>query len=454
MRTENEARTPPTNRARRSIVAWCLYDFANSPFTTVVVTFLYAQYFERSVRAEGDSELGIRMWAMGATVSAIVGALLSPFLGALADRGGFRKLSVGVFTATTIAATTALYFLPLPGSALLAVCVFVVADVSFELGGVFYNAFLPDIASQERIGRVSGYGWALGYLGGLAALVIAFVGFVQPEHPWFGVSKEGGQHVRATLLVVAAWFALFSLPLFLWVKEDRSSSGPRRGALFSSTVRQLRDTFREIRRYRQIVRLLVARVFYNDGIVTIFAFAAIYAAGTFGMSEKETLVLGIVVNLAAGLGAFAMGHLDDILGGKRTIQLSVVGLLVATALAMFGPTKAWLWAGALLVGIFSGPNQSASRSLIGRFVPPDKENEFFGFLAFSGKATAFLGPFLFGQLSSAFHSQRVGIAPIFLFFLVGLVLLATVDEADGIRAAGRDEQPAREPGEPAASPGA
>jgi UMF1 family MFS transporter len=159
------------------------------------------------------------------------------------------------------------------------------------------------------------------------------------------------------------------------------------------------------------------------------------------MTTRETLHLAIVVNVAAGAGAFAMGHIDDRLGGKRTILLSVLGLFVATAMALLGPTKAWLWAGAILVGIFSGPNQSASRSLLGRFVPPDKENEFFGFFALSGKATAFLGPLLFGELSALTGSQRAALAPVLAFFALGGLLLARVDETEGIRAAGRDGAP-------------
>jgi UMF1 family MFS transporter len=162
---------------------------------------------------------------------------------------------------------------------------------------------------------------------------------------------------------------------------------------------------------------------------------------TFGMSQVETLALGIVLNVAAGLGAFAMGHLDDRLGGKRALELSVLGLIAGTLLAMLGPSKAWLWAGGILIGIFSGPNQASSRSLMGRFVPTDKENEFFGFLAFSGRATAFVGPLLFGQLSSLTGSQRVGLVPVLVFFVLGALLLRSVDEAEGIRIAGRGESP-------------
>ncbi len=432
-----------TRSHRRQIVAWCLYDFANSPFTTLIVTFVYSVYFASSVGTAEDPQRGTRLWAWGATISALAGALLSPFLGALADRGGFRKLGVGLFTVATAIGAATLYFLPLPESALLALAVFVVADVSFELGAVFYNAFLPDLASRERIGRVSGNGWALGYAGGLAALLLALFALVRPERPWLGFSKEGGENIRAAGLLVAVWLAVFSLPLFLWVKEDRSRVDPDRRYLLASAARQLRDTFREIRRYRQVVRLLVARIFYNDGIVTVFAFAAIYASHTFGMSTSETLWFAVTVNVAAGLGAFVMGHLDDRIGGKRTIELSVLGLAFATALAMLGPTKHWLWACGILVGIFAGPNQSASRSLLGRFVPPEKENEFFGFLALSGKATAFAGPFLFGQLSSISGSQRVGIAPILLFFLVGALLMRRVDETEGVAASARDGSPAK-----------
>jgi UMF1 family MFS transporter len=417
----------------RSIWSWAGYDFANSPFTTLVVTFIYATFFTEVIAS--DSIRGTALWSRGVTATAIAVALLSPVFGALADRGGYRKRFLLVSTIGCIVGTAALYGV-LPGEVGQALFWFVLANVSFEMGLVFYNAFLPDIAPPERIGRVSGYGWGLGYIGGLIALIVALVTLVQPEVPWFGFSRIDGEHIRATNLLVAAWFAVFSLPIFLWVREDRSAvSEP--GRVLKETSIQLARTFTEIRQYRQIVRFLFARLLYNDGLITVFAFGGIYAAGTFGFTMEDILKFGIVLNVTAGLGAFAFGFLDDSLGGRKTLLVTLIGLMAATLLAVLAPSRLWFWVAGILIGIFVGPNQSASRSLMGRFVPPDKENEFFGFFAFSGKATAFLGPFLLGVLTEAFGTQRAGVAVVLLLLAIGFVALLTVDEREGIEAAAR-----------------
>ena len=189
---------------------------------------------------------------------------------------------------------------------------------------------------------------------------------------------------------------------------------------------------REVRRFSQAAKLLVARLVYNDGLVTVFAFGGIYAAGTFGMSLTEVIVFGIAINVTAGAGALAFGIVDDRQGGKRTILITLAGLIVCTVVAVFAPTPAWLWAAGLAMGLFVGPNQSASRSLFARFVPEVKRNEFFGFFAFSGKITAFAGPLLLGTATAAFGSQRAGVATVLIFFVVGAGLLLMVDEARGI----------------------
>jgi MFS transporter, UMF1 family len=425
---------------RRAIWSWALYDFANSPFTTLVVTFIYAAYFTQSM--VDDEIRGTGLWTLAVSVTAIIVAFLSPLMGAVADRGGFRKTFLVLFTLTCVVATIRLYGIP-PGTegssnAIRALIWFVIANIAFEMGCVFYNAFLPDVAPSDQIGRVSGYGWSMGYLGGLLALVLALVGFIQPAVPWFGFSTGAGENVRATNLLVAIWFATFSIPIVLWVHEDKSRVTRTRGVIAAS-YRQLVDTLGAIRKYKQVVWFLLARLLYNDGLVTVFAFGGIYAAGTFDFTIEEILIFGIVLNITAGVGAFVCGFLDDALGGKRTIQLSLVGLIVATLLAILAPSRTWFWVAGIVIGIFSGPNQSASRSLMGRFVPANKENEFFGFFAFSGKATGFLGPFLLGRLTEAFDSQRIGVSIVLVLFVAGALVLIRVDEKEGIAVAAVDK---------------
>jgi UMF1 family MFS transporter len=413
----------------RAVWSWALFDFANSPFTTLLVTFVYATYFTQAIAPDPIS--GTALWSRAVTITGLVVALSSPVLGALADRGGYRKLFLALCVLVCAAATTALYTV-LPGQVLLALTVFIVANIAFELAEVFYNAFLPDIAPRGRVGSVSGLGWGLGYIGGLLSLAVALVTLVQPDIPWFGFSREQGENVRATNLLVAVWFVLFSLPLFLWVQEDKSRVSPADRVL-GATFGQLRRTFTEIRKHRQIVRFLIARLFYNDGLVTVFAFGGIYAAETFGFTLQQVLLFGIVINLAAGLGAVAMGFLDDKIGGKRTIVVSLVGLIGATLLATVATSAAALWIAGILIGIFAGPNQSASRSLMARFVPHDVENEFFGFFAFSGKLTAFIGPFMLGLLTQLSGSQRAGVAIVIVLLLLGLAMLGLVDEREGMK---------------------
>ena len=421
---------------RRTVFSWCMYDFANSPFTTLVVTFIYSAYFT-GYHAENIT-VGTVYWSRAVTITAIIVALLSPIVGVMADRGGTRKLFLFITTAACVVASTFLYTIE-PGFVLQALIWFVIANIAFEMGAVFYNAFLPDITPLEKIGRVSGYGWALGYVGGLLALVIAFVGFVNAEIPWFGFSKDAYQHVRATNLLVAVWFAVFSIPTFIWLKENKSRVIKDGKNTVTESYKQLVNTFKEIRKYRQVVRLLLARLIYNDGLVTIFAFGGIYAGGTFGFTLDEIIIFGIVLNICAGIGAFAFGYLDDILGGKKTIMISLIGLSVAAIIAVTAQNRFWFWIAGILIGLFSGPNQAASRSLMARFVPQNMEAEAFGFFAFSGKATAFLGPLLLGILTGAFDSQRAGIAIVLVFFVVGGVLLHFVNEEEGIKLAARGE---------------
>ncbi len=437
-----ESSTPNALRdSPRAILAWALYDWASSAFTTLVVTFVYSTYFTKAMvrdaaTGEPDEAAGTAWWSRAVAVSSILVAVLSPVLGAAGDRAGARKRLLAAVTATCVMATALLSFVPpsLSGGALLALALFVLADTAFETSYAFYNAFLPEIASPEKLGRVSGYGWGLGYVGGLACMAVALVGFVGPDQPWFGLPKAEGFNVRATNLLVAAWYAVFSLPLFLVIREKRI------GALrldFRGTFRELGRTAREVGRYWEAAKFLLARLVYNDGLVTVFTFGGIYAAGTFGMTASEVLIFGLVLNVASGIGAVAFGFLDDWLGGKKTVLVTVIGLACASLVAVLAPSRGWLWAAGILIGLLVGPNQSASRSLMARFVPEDRQGEFFGFFQFSGRATSFAGPALLGVVAQATGSQRAGVATVLFFFAVGGSILLCVNERKGIEAARR-----------------
>lgn len=423
---------PQPSSSRGSICSWALYDFANSAFTTLVVTFIYSTYFSQQIAP--SVEVGTQYWSLGISVSAILIALLSPLAGTMADQSGSRKRYLFAFTMIGIAMAASLYF-PGQGQIIFALSIFVVANVSIEIAQVFYNAYLPEISNEKNVGKISGYGWGCGYVGGLLCLGVALFLFVQPESPAFGLSKEGGQNIRATNMLVACWFALFSIPTFLFLKDSTRVRKSMEGAgAIRQTLGELRHTMNSLKRYKQVVRFLIARLFYNDALVTLIGFGGIYAAGTFGFSFQEILIFGIVLNVAAALGAVLFGFIDDKIGGKRTIIISIIGFLIATFAVIVSDSKTVFWAGGVVMGILIGPNQSASRSLFARFVPKSKESEFFGFFALSGKITAFIGPLLLGTLTRVFESQRAGFSIIIVLFVVGLLLLLRVDEAEGMAA--------------------
>ena len=412
---------------RKEIWSWCFYDFGNSAFTTLVITFIYSTYFTKAI-AENEID-GTYLWSQAIAITAVIVSLLSPILGAIADKGGYRKIFLTLTTYISIGATALLFF-PIKGQILFALILVVIANVNFELGGVFYNAYLPEIVSRKKIGRISGIGWGAGYLGGLLAMLVAMIGFVSPDVPWFGLNIDTGEHIRATNILVAAWFFIFTLPAILYLKEKKVESANRIGIVVLNSIQALKKTFQEIKIYKNTVRFLISRLIYNDGLVTIFAFGAVYASGTFGFTFNEIMIFGIVLNIAAGLGAFLMGYIDDVIGGKLTIQISLIGLMIAVLLAVFANSKLLFWVSGIIVGLFAGPNQSASRSLMGRLTPPDKINEFYGFFAFSGKLTSFLGPMLLGIFTKYFSSQRYGVAVVFIFFFVGFLLMRNVNEPD------------------------
>ena len=406
---------------KRRVFSWACFDFANSAFTTLIGTFLYSNLFVFVIAP--DEFEGTRMWGYAVAISSVAIGLLSPALGAIADAYGWKRRFMASFIILCSLASCALYF-PEPGQAMLALILFSIGTIAVEMAIVFNNAFLPEIAPREEHGKISGLAFAVGYAGGLICLGLALVGFVQPEQPWFGLSKEGSQHIRATNALVGIWVLVFSLPMLLWVKDSRKpqpSSGV--GDIATQSFRRLSETFRHIRSYRNVFWLFLSRVFYNDALVTVFAFGAIYATGTFGFERSEVLQFGIVLNVCAGLGAFIFSFIEDRIGSRITIVISLICLLASSAAAVIVQSQTGFWICAIVLGLFIGPNQSASRAFLSRMAPQEKVNEFFGFFAFSGKATSFLGPFLCGLLTAQFDSQRVGMAIVPILFAIGLWLI-------------------------------
>jgi len=409
---------------RKSAFGWAMYDWANSPFTTVVTTFIFAAYFASAIAP--DKTTGASQWAFMQGAAAFVIAILSPILGAIADHGRGRKLWIVVWTLIMVVASAVLWW-GAPGveSTVIVLVAAFVGVIAFELAIVFYNAMLPGLAPESHIGRLSGWAWGIGYFGGLACLVLLLFVFVQPKVAPFGLDREAAEHVRAAGPVVALWALVFSLPLF-FLTVDTPGSGLPMGKAVGAGLRELRQTIISVRKYKNIVRFLIARIFYVDGLNTIFAVGAIYAAAVFGMDTAEILIFGILLNITAGIGAIALAWLDDLLGAKPTILIGLIGVTACGIPMLFVEDKTWFYILGAIMGLFFGPAQSASRSLMGRLAPKGQEAEMFGLYAFAGKSTAFLGPWIFGVVT-AVAGHRWGMATVMPFLVIGALLLLTVD---------------------------
>lgn len=412
--------------ARRwRIAAWCFYDWANSAYPTVIGTFVFATYFTQGVAP--DPVTGASRWGMAMAVSGLLVGLLSPVFGAIADRTGGQKAWLAAFTVLAATAAALLWTVePDPAFMLRGAVLVVLGTLAFELGTVFYNAMLPVIAPQRMLGRVSGWGWGLGYIGGLFCLV-ACLALIQARPPPFGLGDTNAEAVRATSVLVALWYAGFALPLLLAVPGT-----PRTGVAIAEAVREgvgaILRLLPELRAEPQILRFLIARLLYAEGLNTLFAFGAIYAAGTFGMDTEEVIRLGIAINLTAGLGAALFAFADDRFGSKLVVLISVLSLMVIGAALLVVTTQAAFWTLALPLGLFFGPAQAASRTLMGRIAPPEKRGEYFGLFALTGRAVSFVGPAVLAAATMLSGSQRAGMATILVFLGGGAAILWSVRE--------------------------
>ena len=405
---------------KREVVAWSFYDFANQPFTTIIITFLYAPYFA-DVICSSENINGIGLWSLGISITAIFVSFLSPIIGAISDTGGFRKFFFVLSTWICIIVTGCLFFFK-EGDVYSALIYVIIANIGFELGSVICNSYLPEIADQKNIGKISGFAWGLGFLGGLISLIMLFTLMILLPMIFINVIDLEFKIVRFSTILVSIWLAIFSIPVFFLVREKKPEKLTKNHIKksFSSII----NTFHDIRKYKKIVRFLVARLFYNDALITIFALGGAYAIETLDFTLTETLILGIVLNVFACFGSFFFGKMEDSRGPKWCIEISIITLFFAVSLAFIAPYfnniligKSIFWFAGILIGIMTGPSQSCSRSLMARLTPQEKTNEFFGFYAFTGKATSFAGPFLFALLSV--YSPQMGLLVVILFFLIG-----------------------------------
>ena len=427
MSGQNQAAAPDGPQAsRRAQFSWSIYDWASNGFGTVILSFVFSAYFTSAVAA--TPEEGTSLWGWAIAASSIAVAILAPITGAVADQGGRVKPWLAITTLLCAVPTALLWFVePSVAAIMLAVVLIAVANFGYEMSMVFYNALLPSLVPAHRMGRLSGWAWSSGYFGGLTILCIALFGFIQPEAPLFGLDKETAEHVRIAGPLAAAWFLVFALPLF-FVTPDRPTTPLPLGVMAKRGVAALISTIRRVRQNANMFRFLIARLFYVDGLNTMFVFGGVFAAGTFGMAVADVIMFGIALNICAGLGAAAGGWVDDWIGPRRTIIWSLVGLMACglTVVTTNSIEVFWIFGSAL--GLFMGPVQSASRSLMGRIAPPEMATEMFGLFATSGKATSFVGPALVAWIAAVTDSQRLAIASVTIFFVIGLILLLRVKD--------------------------
>ena len=402
------------------VLAWIAYDWALSAFNTVVVTFIIATYFVQAIAP--DPATGTAQWAAIQATAGVVIALLAAPLGVLADTGGHRRVLLVFFTLTLAVCTSLLWFVrPGPDDVMPALALVGIATVCAEITGVFYNAMLPELAPSGRIGRLSGIAWGAGYLGGIVCLGACLFVLINPSPPLFGLDAHAAEPVRATALFAGAWILVFGWPLL--VTAAGGGSMPWRTALARGLV-GLGATLRAAFADRVLMRFLLARMLYTDGLTTLFAFGAIYAAGQFGMDTKQVLLLGILLNLTGGIGAVAFAFVDDWIGPKPTVLLSLAALVGLSAAILLIDHVATFWVLATGLGVFVGPAQAASRSLMARMAPAETRNAQFGLFALSGRVTGFVGPAALGLVTAVTHSQRAGMAVIVLLLGGGGLLLA------------------------------
>jgi UMF1 family MFS transporter len=417
----------------RSTVAWCLFDFANSSFTTLIITVAFAVYF-REVVVNAPDNRGDQLWGAANFLGMLIVAATSPVMGAVADFSGRKKLFLVLTTIATVGAT-ALLALTGTGDIRAAMLLYIAGLACFELGYVFYNAFLPEVSTPATVGRVSGWAWAVGYLGGLVCTAACLPLIGQPLRDEAGrIHGAGASAYQQSFLIVAAFYIVFALPAFFWLKERRpQETGVGWRHYPAMGFRRVRETLSHLRHYRETAKFILASLFYTDGITTVVSFAGIYATTTGGFSTREMTILFLVMNVIAFPGSLMAGYLADVIGGKRTLILTLFLWIGVVLLGAAAQSKALFWLMASGAAIGMGSTQAVGRSFMAQITPPSREAEFFGFYALSGKFASMFGPLLFGTVSLWTGSQRMAVLSLIPFFVAGLGFLVWINEGQARR---------------------
>lgn len=429
--TKSTAATPPVTR--REILAWAMYDFANSGYTTVVLTAIFNAYFVAVVAADsGAKGTATLLWTLATAIANVFVLASAPVLGAIADHGAHKKRFLAFTTVGCVLFTAALGWVG-PGDVMLGMLLIMFSYFMFASGENFIAAFLTEIATEKNIGRISGYGWSLGYVGGVfvLGLCLAYIQWAQAH------GASAAQYVPVTMWITAALFGIAALPTFLWLRERAVPRAAASKARYvSAGFARVRHTLVHARHYRDLFRFLVTLAVYYCGVNTVVVLAAVYATEEMGFGMSENIVLILVVNITAAVGAFGFGVVQDRLGSVRTLAVTLVVWIAALVLAYFTESRAGFWVVANLVGLALGSCQSAGRALVGQFSPRERTAEFFGLWGLFGKLAAVVGPLTYGVVGYVSHgNHRLALLTTSAYFVLGLLLLLTVDERRGRAAA-------------------
>jgi len=419
--------------AKRARWAWYLYDFGNSAYAAVILLAVYSAYFKGTV--VGGAR-GSWLWGLSIGIAMLIVTVLSPILGTIADFVAAKKRFLFVFTAISVVATSLLFFVE-AGDIVSGMIFFIIAEVGYRAAQVFYDALLPEISSQEDMAKVSGNGWAIGSAGGVVCLLI-----VLPLIILF----KGALMVRVSMIITAVFYALSSIPLFLWVKEKAEPQALPAGENYLSLAyKRLSTTIKSTRQFRQFIRFIIAFLVYNDGILMILDFAAIIGAVLFGMNQQQLIILMIIVQVTSIGGAYLFGIIADRLGSKRAIVYSLVMMLVTVCSLVFIQNLVGFYLLAAVAGFALTGVQSVSRTMVGQISPEGKSGEFYGLFSVAGRTSSFIGPTVYGWVAvgaaNYFHAmgqtlhvaeqsgQRAAVLSAAAFLLVGLILLFFVKDA-------------------------